>query len=190
MKMSFEYFQFQKSILQTAVRSEKVDEVIGVICLVSTFPSWVIVLKLSEKVHFLQFCADHSQKFMSIKGIYIYASERSRYALSENGIVHYTMTYCFGNISVWSRRILLNFSWVSIFFGILILNISWTVAQTTINFSCIYSIFWKSVMRTFRCIYVNCFNRLRFLAEVSTKLQKMHFFRQFKDHNSGREHGN
>ena len=27
-------------------------------------------------------------------------------------------------------------------------------------------------MRTFRCIYVNCFNRLRFLAEVSTKLKK------------------
>ena len=88
MKMSFEYFQFQKSILQTAVRSEKVDDVIGVICLVSTFPSWVIVLKLSEKVHFLQFCADHSQKFTSIKGIYIYASERSRYALSENGSVY------------------------------------------------------------------------------------------------------
>ena len=39
-------------------------------------------------------------------------------------------------------------------------------------------------------IYVNCFNRLRFLAEVSTKLQKMHFFGQFKNHNSGRKHGN
>ena len=186
MKMSFEYFQFQKSILQTAVRSEKVDEVIGVICLVSTFPSWVIVLKLSEKVHFLQFCADHSQKFMSIKGIYIYASERSRYALSENGIVYYAMTYCFGDISVWSRRILLNFCWVSIFFDILIANISWTVAQTPKN----HSIFWKSVMRTFRCIYVNCFNRLRFLAEVSTKFSKMHFLGQFMDHNSGRIHGN
>ena len=47
-------------------------------------------------------------------------------------------------------------------------------------------------MKTFRSIYiyVNCFNRLRFLAEVSTKLQKMHFFGQFKDHNSGRKHGN
>ena len=28
------------------------------------------------------------------------------------------------------------------------------------------------------------------LAEVSTKFQKMHFFRQFKNHNSGREHRN
>ena len=72
------------------------------------------------------------------------------------------------------------------FFYILIANVSWTVAQTPIN----HIIFWKTVIRTFRSIYVNCFNRLRFLAEVSTKLQKMHFFGQFKDHNSGRKHGN
>ena len=72
------------------------------------------------------------------------------------------------------------------FFYILIANVSWTVAQTPIN----HIIFWKTVIRTFRSIYVNCFNRLRFLAEVSTKLQKMHFFGQFKDHNSGRKHEN
>ena len=57
-------------------------------------------LKLSKKVHFLQFCADLSKKSKSIKAIYIYASERSRYALSENGIVYYAMTYCFEDISV------------------------------------------------------------------------------------------
>ena len=165
MKMNFEYFQIQKWILQT-VRSEKVDEKNGVICLVSMFPSWVMVLKLSKKVHFLQFCADLSKKSKSIKATYIYASETSRYALSENGIVYYAMTYCFGDISVWSRRILLNFCWVSIFFNILIVNISWTVTQTPIN----HSIFRNSVIITFRCVYVNCFNRLRFLAEVSTKL--------------------
>ena len=45
-------------------------------------------------------------------------------------------------------------------------------------------------MKFFRSIYVNCFNRLRFLAEISTKLQKMHFFGQFKEYNSGRKHGN
>ena len=45
-------------------------------------------------------------------------------------------------------------------------------------------------MKIFRSIYINCFNRLRFLVEVSTKLQKMHFFGQFKDYNSGRKHGN
>ena len=153
MKMNFEYFQIQKWILQT-VRSEKVDEKNGVICLVSMFPSWVMVLKLSKKVHFLQFCADLSKKSKSIKAIYIYASERSRYALSENDIVYYAMTYCFGDISVWSRIILLHFCWVSIFFDISTVNISWEVAQSPIG------LFWKGVMRTFRCIYVNCFNRL------------------------------
>ena len=149
------------------------------------FPSWVMVLTLSKKVQFLQFWADLSKKSRSIKAIYMHASGSSCYALSENGIFYYAITYCFRDISIWNWR-MLNFCWVSIFFDILIANISWTVAQTPKN----HSIFWKSVMRTFRCIYVNCFNRLRFLAEVSTKLQKMHFFRQFKDHNSGREHGN
>ena len=43
-------------------------------------------------------------------------------------------------------------------------------------------------MRTFRCIYVNYFNRLRFLAEVGTKI--FCFFGQYTDHNSGRKHGN
>ena len=76
----------------------------------------------------------------------------------------------FGDIRAWSWRILLNFCWVSIFFDILIINISWMVAQTSIN----HTIFWKSVVRTFRCMHVNCFNRLRFLAEVNTILQKMH----------------
>ena len=86
------------------------------------------------------------------------------------------MTYYFGDINVWSRRILLNFCCVSIFFDILTVNISWTVAQTSIN----HSIFWKSVIRTFRYIYVNCFKRLRFLAEVSTKLLKMPFLDNLK----------
>ena len=57
-----------------------------------------MVHKLSKKVHILQFCADLSKTSRSIKAIYIYAFERSRYALSENGIVYYTMSYCFGDI--------------------------------------------------------------------------------------------
>ena len=35
--------------------------------------------------------------------------------------------------------------------------------------------------------YINCFNRSRFLAEVSTNLQKMYYFCQFKGHNSGKK---
>ena len=75
-------------------------------------------------MHFLQVCADLSKKSKSTKAIYIYASERSHYALSENVIVYYAMTYCFGVIGVSSRRILLNFCLVSILLDILIANIS------------------------------------------------------------------
>ena len=47
-----------------------------------------MVLKLSKKVHFLQFFADHSQKPESDKAIYIYESETSYYSLSENDMVY------------------------------------------------------------------------------------------------------
>ena len=127
----------------------------------------------------------HTSALESIKAIYIYASERSRYALSENCIVYYAMTYFFGDIRVLSRKILLNFCWVSISFDISIATFSWTVAQNPID----HIIFWKSVMMTFLYTYANCFNRLRFLAKFSTKLQKK-ISGQFKDHNSGRKHGN
>ena len=68
------------------------------------------------------------------------------------------MTYLFRDIRVWSWGILLNICWVSIPFYILIVNISLTVDQIPIK-----HIFWKSVMRTFRYIYINCFNKLSFL---------------------------
>ena len=55
---------------------------------------------MSKKVHFLQFCADLSKKSKSVKAIYINASESPHYTLSENGVVYYAMTYCFGDISV------------------------------------------------------------------------------------------
>ena len=71
-----------------------------VICLASMFPFLVIILKLSKKVHFFQFCADLSKKCKSIKAIYIYVSERCRYHLSENGIVYYATIYCFEEIRV------------------------------------------------------------------------------------------
>ena len=73
-------------MLQT-VRAEKVDEKNRVIDLVYMFPSRVIVLKLSKKVNFLQFCADLSKKPKSFKAIYIYASESFHYTLSGNDMV-------------------------------------------------------------------------------------------------------
>ena len=79
-------------MLQT-VRVEKVDEKNGVICLVSMFPSWVMVFKLSKKGHFLQFCADLSKKSKSVKAIYIYASESSHYILSENAMAYSDLSH-------------------------------------------------------------------------------------------------
>ena len=73
-------------MLQT-VRVEKVDHKNGVICLVSMFPSWVMVFKLSKKVHFLQCCADFSKETKEIKAICVYASESSHYTHSETDIV-------------------------------------------------------------------------------------------------------
>ena len=74
-----------------------------------------MVLHLSKKVFFLQFCAVLSKKDNSSKAICIYATERSCYALSENGIGYYAMTYCHPDIRVWNQRILLNFCCVCIF---------------------------------------------------------------------------
>ena len=39
-------------------------------------------------------------------------------------------------------------------------------------------------------IWKMLWRRLRFLAEVSTKLHEIHLFRQFKDDNSGSKHRN
>ena len=75
MKTNFDIFQIQKRISQT-VRSQKVDEKKGVICQVFFFSSWVMVLKLTKIVHFLQICADLSKKSKSIAAfIYIYLKD-------------------------------------------------------------------------------------------------------------------
>ena len=74
-------------MLQTFT-AEKIDEKSGVICLAFMFPSWVMVLKLSKKMNNLQFCAHLCQKSKSVKVIYIYASERSYYSLTENDMVY------------------------------------------------------------------------------------------------------
>ena len=82
------------------ITAEKVDGKNGVICLVSIFPSKVMVFKLSKKVQYLQVCTELSKKSRYIKAIYIYAAERACCALSENGIVYYAMIYCFGDIRI------------------------------------------------------------------------------------------
>ena len=171
MKMNFEYFQVQKWMLQTA-RALRVDEKMGsfVQFPCSLLQLWSLICL--KKWTFCNFVLASARTQKSFKAIYVYVPEKSRYTLSQNGIFYYAMTYFLGDIRVWGWRILLNFCWGSIFFDILFAIVSKTVAQTSIN----HIIFWKSVMRTFKSMYVTCFKRLKFLAEISTKLQKTYFF--------------
>ena len=160
MKMNFEYFQIQKWMLQT-VRSGKLDERNGVICLVSIFPSWVMGLKLSKKVSFCNFVLTSARNLSLLK--------------------QFTYMHLKGLVTHFQKMVLFIMLWLTVlkilvfeievrkisahFFDILIAYISWTVAWIHIN----HTIFWKSVMRTSRCIYVNRFDRLTFLVKVSTK---------------------
>ena len=66
-------------MLETA-RAEKVDEKNAAICLVSMFPSWFMVLRLTKKLV--------NKKAKSMKAIYIYASKCSHSTLSENDVVY------------------------------------------------------------------------------------------------------
>ena len=80
-------------------RLEQRDEKNGVICLVPCSLPELWSLNCL-KTAFLQFCADLSEKSELIKAIYIYASERSRYVLSEIDVTYYAMTYCFNGMNV------------------------------------------------------------------------------------------
>ena len=156
-------------MLQT-VRVEKVDEKIGVICLVSMFPSWVMVCKLSKKVNFLQFCADLSKKSKSVEAIYIYVLkvlitlfQKMLWFIGVWATVHEILAIKISKKMLNQQKFLKNSSTSNI-------HTSETLSRSIIN----NTNFWKFVTRPFRSLYVNCFNRLRFLAEVRTKLQKKH----------------
>ena len=71
----------------------------GSFCLVSMFPSWVVVLKLSKKVHLLQYYADPNKKPKSVKAIHMYASVRSHCIRTENNIVYKGLSHRSWDIS-------------------------------------------------------------------------------------------
>ena len=90
LKKNFKHFLIQKWMIQ-AGRAEKVDEKNVVICVVFTFPSWVMILILSKKVHFPILCWSQQKHLSMLKQLHI-SFERSHYAHSENVIVHYPLT--------------------------------------------------------------------------------------------------
>ena len=127
MKMNFEHFQIQKWISQT-VRFEKVDEKTSVIFLVFMFPFWVMVLRWPKKVHFLQFELISARNLNLLKQV-TYMHLKGLVSLFQKMVLFIMLWLIALEILVFcSQRILLNFCWVSIFFDILIANISWTVA--------------------------------------------------------------
>ena len=68
-----------------------------------------------------------------------------------------------------SKKMLTQLKFLKIF------STSNTHTSETVSHSVIINAyFWKCVTWPFRCIYASCYNQLRFLAEVSTKLHKLH----------------
>ena len=57
-----------------------------------------MVLKLSNIVSFLHFFADVSNKSKAVIAVCVYAFESSCFALLENGIGYYVMTYSLEDI--------------------------------------------------------------------------------------------
>ena len=80
----FQNFQIQKWIQRT-VRAQRAD---GKICLVSFFPSWIMVIKLPKIVLFLQIYADLCRKSKSVKAIYLCPSKRPDHTISENSMFY------------------------------------------------------------------------------------------------------
>ena len=76
--------------LQT-VSARKANDKSGVINLVFISPSWVMVLKLSKILSFLQFFANVSKKSKAVIAIYVYASEGSRFTLLESCVGYYAI---------------------------------------------------------------------------------------------------
>ena len=166
-------------MLQT-VRVEKVDEKIGVIFLVSMFPTWVMICKLSKKVLFTILCWPQPKtkllkQFtgMHLK-VHIRLFQKMLWFIGVRAPAHEILAIKISKKILTQLKFLKNSSTSNT-------HTSETVSHSIIN----NANFGKCIMRLFRCIYVNCFNQPRFLAGVSTKLQEMHFL-----DNLGREYGN
>ena len=135
----------------------------------------IMFLKFPKIYIFLQFCADVTNKSKYVEAVYIYASEVLHWAFLEIDIVYFTMIYC--HISIWS--------WISIFWYLISMNCGSEHYKP-------YH-FLKEYITNFQMniyLHIKCFGSLRFLWDICLKMKKMHYFCQFKDHNSGRKYGN
>ena len=135
------------------------------LCVVSMFSSWVMVYELSKMCTFCNFVLTSAWNLSLLKQftymnrkVFIAVFQKMTRFIEVRATVHEILAIKKRQNSSISNT-----------------NISKTLSQSIIN----NTIFWKSVTRLFRCIYVNCFNILTFFAEVSTIIQKNRFFQQF-----------
>ena len=83
-------------------------------------------------------------------------------AVSENYMVYRSLSHPSRNISDSSDSRIYQNSLVSH------PNISEAVSQSTTS----NTVLWKCIAISFKWVYINCFNKIRFLAKISSKLQK------------------
>ena len=121
LRVNFKYFEIQKWMLQTG-RAEKLDEKSGVICVVSIFPSWLMILKLSEKVHFLNFVLTSAKNLSILK--------------------QFTYMHLKDLVTHFQKMLLFTMLWLNVL-KILVFEIEELILQNHI-------IFWKTVIRTFQ----------------------------------------
>ena len=71
LKMNCKCFQIQKWMSQAGRGEKNLRWKNGAICVVFMFPSWIMILKLSKKVHFFNFVLTSAKKSKYVKAIYI-----------------------------------------------------------------------------------------------------------------------
>ena len=84
-----------------------------------------MILKLSNKVYFWKFVLTSARNLSLLKQFTLaYASERSRYPLSENGIVYYATTYFLDILGIRIEQFFELSAALASLFNILLANIS------------------------------------------------------------------
>ena len=100
-------FKFRNEIYKQLER--KKDGKNEVSFLVSMFPSWVMVIKLSKKVNFCNFVMTLARSLSLLKQ-FTYMHLKGVITHSQKMVLFIMLTYCFGDITVWSQ----NFCYISV----------------------------------------------------------------------------
>ena len=127
--------------------------------------SWVMVLKLSRKVHFFEIFCWPQQKNKSVKAIYLYAPESSHYTLSENGMVYGGLEY---QKRCWLSRNITNLCYLK---DILRMRFpsNWFPSNTSNN--CIQTFLNENILHTFVAMFIALPYLGNLFLSIRTRLQ-------------------